>query len=150
MDADVHSALTALRDIEGVLGSFLLDANGALLARDLPPLFDALALHRASVHLSRLRAALELDGSAFESCVARFGPHLLMLRAADENTLCVLCPHGTNMPAVHMSATLIARRLASGAALSRLSMPSAPAADLATKHEPVGPPPSRLFRGRRV
>jgi predicted regulator of Ras-like GTPase activity (Roadblock/LC7/MglB family) len=111
MDVHASVALSALRDIEGVLGSFLVDVDGQILARDLPPLFDVDALASASVHLSRLRAALELDGNALQSCVARFGPHLLLLRAAQENTLCVLCPHGTNMPAVHMSTTLIARRL---------------------------------------
>lgn len=164
MDAQAQVALTALRDIEGVLGSFLLDADGSLLARDLPPLFDPAALASASVHLSRLRAALELDGSPFESCVARFGPHLLMLRAAQSSTLCVLCPQGTNMPAVHMSTTLIARRLASSLPLRRQSgLPGAveargwsalehrlapePAADSSA---PPGGLPSRLFRGRPV
>jgi len=109
--ANPEAALSALRDIEGVLGSFLVDPDGQVLARDLPPLFDGDALANASVHLSRLRAALEIDGNNFESCVARFGAHLLLLRAAQANTLCVLCPRGTNMPAVHMSTTLIARRL---------------------------------------
>jgi predicted regulator of Ras-like GTPase activity (Roadblock/LC7/MglB family) len=153
MDSPAGSPLTALRDIEGVLGSFLLDADGQILARDLPPLFDAEALANASVHLARLRAALEVEGNSFESCVARFGPHLLLLRAAQTHTLCVLCPRGTNMPAVHMSSTLIARRIGNSA--GRNSSPSLlpPASDpfapmpVATRPQPTG---SRLFRGRRV
>lgn len=162
IDAQAASALTALRDIAGVLGSFLLDADGRILARDLPPLFDVVALTSASVHLSRLRAALEHEGSAFESCVARFGPHLLLLRAARENTLCVLCPRGTNMPAVHMSSTLIARRISQPIEHARASLPpgelqnvverssspSMPPLAPAPASEP--PVPSRLFRGRRV
>jgi predicted regulator of Ras-like GTPase activity (Roadblock/LC7/MglB family) len=131
----MDAVLNGLRDVEGVLGSFVLDADGQLLARDLPPLFDGDMLTRASLHLSRLRAALESDGSTFEACVARFGPHLVLLRAAKDLTLCVLLPRGTNLGAVQMSASLIARRL------------SAP---------PATPPPAepttagRLFRGRRV
>lgn len=153
MDALAGAALTALRDIEGVLGSFLLDPDGQILARDLPPLFDADALAKASVHLSRLRAALEIEGNTFESCVARFGPHLLLLRAAQANTLCVLCPRGTNMPAVHMSTTLIARRI--GNPGGRASSPSLPPAEPdpfapARTSAPPSPSPSRLFRGRRV
>ncbi|HEX5657033.1 MAG TPA: roadblock/LC7 domain-containing protein [Polyangiales bacterium] len=132
----MEAVLGGLREVEGVLGSFVLDDEGKLLARDLPPLFDADTLTRASTHLSRLRAALESDGSAFESCVARFGPHLVLLRAAKELTLCVLLPRGTNLGAVQMSATLIARRL------------NAPA----RSSEPAPAPAegSRFFRGRRV
>jgi len=165
MDALAASALTALRDIEGVLGSFLLDPDGQILARDLPPLFDAEALAKASVHLARLRAALEVEGNSFESCVARFGPHLVLLRAAQTNTLCVLCPRGTNMPAVHMSSTLIARRI-TGPGGGRLSSPSLPPPEPDPSSASSGsaralegalrpgqaaePPPSRLFRGRRL
>jgi predicted regulator of Ras-like GTPase activity (Roadblock/LC7/MglB family) len=128
----MESVLSGLREVEGVLGSFVLDGDGNLLARDLPPLFDAETVARASVHLSRLRAALESDGSAFESCVARFGPHMVLLRGAKEITLCVLLPRGTNLAAVQMSATLIARRL------------HAPA------RESAPPEGSRFFRGRRL
>jgi predicted regulator of Ras-like GTPase activity (Roadblock/LC7/MglB family) len=133
----MEAVLSGLREVDGVLGSFVLDADGKLLGRDLPPLFDADTLAHASVHLSRLRAALESDGSQFESCVARFGPHLVLLRAAQDSTLCVLLPRGTNLGAVQMSATLIARRL------------SAPL----RSSEPPPPEPrerSRFFRGRRV
>jgi predicted regulator of Ras-like GTPase activity (Roadblock/LC7/MglB family) len=154
MDALTGSALTALRDIEGVLGSFLLDPDGQVLARDLPPLFDVDALANASVHLSRLRAALEVEGNSFECCVARFGPHLLLLRAAQANTLCVLCPRGTNMPAVHMSTTLVARRIVNPSG-GRTSSPSLPPPEpdplglSPTGQSPDGSP-SRRFRGRRV
>lgn len=146
--------LTALRDIEGVLGSFLLDPDGKVLARDLPPLFDVDALANASVHLARLRAALEVEGQSFETCVARFGPHLLLLRAAQANTLCVLCPRGTNMPAVHMSSMLIARRIGNpGGARNSSPSPSPAGPDPlgpSPADRPQGAPPSRLFRGRRV
>jgi predicted regulator of Ras-like GTPase activity (Roadblock/LC7/MglB family) len=111
MSVTTANVLSALRDIEGVLGSFLIDLDGHMLARDLPPLFNVEALARSGFHLARLRAALESAGSGFDSCVARFGPHLLLLRAAHVNTLCVLCPGGTNLAAVQMSTTLIARRL---------------------------------------
>lgn len=132
------NTLIALRDVEGVLGSFLIDSDGGVLARDIPVLFDPEALAMASVHLARLRSALESAGSAFESCVTRFGPHVLLLRAAREHTLVVLCPRGTNLPAVQMSSTLIARRLV--ARLPRHASPQPSA------HEEVSQ--ARSFRGR--
>jgi predicted regulator of Ras-like GTPase activity (Roadblock/LC7/MglB family) len=137
--------LTGLREVEGVLGSFVLDGNGRLVGRDLPPLFDSDTLNRAALQLSRLRAALESDGSAFESCVARFGPHLVLLRAAQALTLCVLLPRGTNLAAVQMSATLIARRLPMpGTAVRSFAAAETPTAQSDSMEA------SRFFRGRRV
>ncbi|MDB4975514.1 MAG: hypothetical protein JWN48_3855 [Myxococcaceae bacterium] len=162
MSNATHSLLSALRDIEGVLGSFLVDLDGHMLARDLPPLFDSEALARSGMHLARLRAALESVGSGgFDSCVARFGPHLLLLRAAHTNTLCVLCPQGTNLAAVQMSATLIARRLYGPGPLAAAPRTTRPAAQTpmpfmpsaTTLHEDpdaVGGPPARRFRGRSL
>lgn len=154
MTVSPESVLSALRDIEGVLGSFVVDADGRILARDLPAMFDPGALTKASLHLSRLRAALESAGAGFESCVARFGPHLLVLRSLQSNTLCVLCPQGTNLPAVQMSSTLIARRLT-----GRTPVAYASASPLAQQSANFDPPavaglpdsaPSRRFRGRSL
>src|SRR5689334_6456374 len=106
MSAELQAALALVRDIEGVIGSFLIDRQGGVLARDLPVAVTPAALASASVHLARLREALETDGGPFESCVARFGPHLLVLKAAPNATLCVACPRGTNLAAVQMGVTL--------------------------------------------
>jgi predicted regulator of Ras-like GTPase activity (Roadblock/LC7/MglB family) len=151
----ITSVLSAMRDIPGVLGSFLIDRDGVVLARDLPPSFDATALTHASSHLSRLRAALESVGAGFESSVTRFGPHLVLLRAQDSNTLCVLCPHGTNLPAVQMSATLITRRLlestpSADALLDSGDDARASASELDAGAAASTSTPARRFRGRTL
>lgn len=140
MEDAIAARLGALRDVEGVLGSFLLDAEGRMLARDIPVLFDPTALAHAGLHLTRLRAALESAGD-FESCVTRFGPHVLLLRAVGGDTLCVLCPRGTNLRAVAMSSTLIARRLQGAPSSARGASPAA-------FERPPGAPAQRWFRGR--
>jgi predicted regulator of Ras-like GTPase activity (Roadblock/LC7/MglB family) len=109
--AATPNLLGALRDIDGVLGSFIVDGEGRVVARDVPLLFEAAALGRAAEHLARLRAALESEGGSLSSCVARFGDHLLIVRAVGADTLGVLCPRGTNLPAVQMGCTLVTRRL---------------------------------------
>ncbi|MDB4989626.1 MAG: hypothetical protein JWN04_4804 [Myxococcaceae bacterium] len=149
MSISTLEVLAALRDIEGVLGSFLIDLDGHLLARDVPPLFNLETLARSGLHLARLRAALESAGSGFDSCVARFGPHLLLLRAAYSTTLCVLCPHGTNMAAVQMSSTLVARRLY-GPNPNRPSSPPPARTPLDDPPEAATNEPARRFRGRSL
>lgn len=106
----MENALRSLRDIDGVLGSFLLDQHGQVLARDMPSIFDESALRAASQRLGQLRAAFEADGHGFDGCTARFGAHLVVLRAAAKRTLCVLCPVGTNMTTLHMGLNLVSRR----------------------------------------
>jgi hypothetical protein len=105
----MDNALRSLRDIDGVLGSFLVDDNGQLLARDMPGIFDEQTLRAACQRLGQMRAAFETDGHSFEGCTARFGGHLLVLRSAAKRTLCVLCPVGTNMTTLQMGLNLVSR-----------------------------------------
>jgi hypothetical protein len=142
----MENVLRSLRDIEGVLGSFLVDGSGLLLARDMPSIFDELTLRSASQRLSQLRAAFESDGHAFEGCTARFGGHLLVLRAAEKRTLCVLCPVGTNMNTLQMGLNLVARR--SQDVSPRASLPPspsfpglAPTTSLGPSSQPAAPTP---------
>jgi predicted regulator of Ras-like GTPase activity (Roadblock/LC7/MglB family) len=162
----VESVLRSLRDIEGVLGSFLLDERGELIAQDMPSLFDHSTLSYASTRLSQLRAALESATPAgFDGCTARFGSHLLLLRAARARTLCVLCPVGTNLNTLQMGLNLVARRVA--AVLQNVPAPPVPPAPAAPAPRPARvslPPPeehaelppadpgstTRFFRGRPV
>jgi predicted regulator of Ras-like GTPase activity (Roadblock/LC7/MglB family) len=173
----MESLLHSLRDIEGVIGSFVLDARGIVLARDMPAMFDQDTLHSASRRLSQLRAALEANGDGFDGCTARFGSHLLVLRAAASRTLCVLCPLGVNLNTLQMGLNLVARRVGVDEAqpvsipspAQRSSLPPAPltAMDLALDQRrlsesvlpaaperaelvPQEPEPSRFFRGRPV
>ncbi|HEX6241024.1 MAG TPA: roadblock/LC7 domain-containing protein [Polyangiales bacterium] len=132
----MENALRSLRDIDGVLGSFLVDENGQLLARDMPGIFDEHTLRAASQRLSQLRAAFETDGQPFEGCTARFGGHLLVLRSAAQRTLCVLCPVGTNMTTLQMGLNLVARR--ANELPERASLP------LATARNHTLPPPTSL------
>ncbi len=107
----MQSVLATLRDIEGIIGSFLLDEQGNLLARDMPSMFDDDTLAFASTRMGRLRAAFEVGAERFEGCTARFGSHLIILRPAEARSLCVMCPVGTNMAMLEMALNLVARRL---------------------------------------
>jgi predicted regulator of Ras-like GTPase activity (Roadblock/LC7/MglB family) len=158
----VESVLRTLRDIEGVLGSFLLDERGQLIAQDMPSLFDHSTLTHAGARLSQLRAALEASVAAgLDGCTTRFGSHLLLLRAAQARTLCVLCPVGTNLNTLQMGLNLVARRVAeppsASAPMPRPAPPPPPARASAPPPEALTEPPpadpgstTRFFRGRPV
>src|SRR5688500_20380274 len=102
----MQTTLNSLRDVEGVLGSFVVDAQGGVLARDMPTVVDDHALGGAARRVARLRAALETGGRKAEQCSLRFGGYLLLARPADAVTLCVLVSAQANMMALTMGTTL--------------------------------------------
>lgn len=162
----MHAALATLRDIEGVVGSFVIDAEGHVLGRDMPNLFDEDTLGYAGERLARLRHALEGERCNLDGGVARFGQHLLVMKAAAERTLCVIVPQGTNLMALQMGANIVARRVAhmtpelerpsdapitaAGTLVAPSSIATAPVEAVPTKSAAPTSAVTRMFRGRRI
>jgi predicted regulator of Ras-like GTPase activity (Roadblock/LC7/MglB family) len=107
----LETALATLRDVEGVLGSFVIDGDGGVTSRDMPAMVDEQALSGAARRMARLRAALETTGRRVEQCSLRFGSYLLLARPAEAHTLCVLVSGTANLMALSMGSTLVARRV---------------------------------------
>lgn len=105
-------ALTGLRDVEEVQGSFLLGEEGELLGRDLPAVFHADIFAAAGPRLLRLREMLALAPSA-GTVTMRFTDHKLHVRAVGTKLLCVLTGSSVNGPALRMAMSLVARRVES-------------------------------------
>ncbi len=108
----VIDSLKALRDVDGVLGSFVVDADGALLARDLSQLFDDNVLSDVGPRIKRMTDGLSESGEVPSSVVLHFKDHKLWLRPIDDCMLCVLGAPQVNRPALRMALTLISRRVA--------------------------------------
>src|SRR5262245_26269117 len=107
----METALATLRDVQGVLGSFVIDAEGVVSVRDMPAMVDDLALSGAAKRMARLRAALESTGKRVEQCSLRFGSYLMLAKPAEAHTLCVLISGEANLMALQMGSTLVARRV---------------------------------------
>lgn len=103
-------ALTGLRDVEEVQGSFLFGDEGELLARDLPAVFHAEIFAAVGPRLLRLREMFELAPSA-GTLTLRFADHKLHVRAVGKKLLCVLTGSSVNGPALRMAMNLVARRV---------------------------------------
>lgn len=156
----MQAILSTLRDVDGVIGSFVLDAEGHPSARDLPSVVDDGALGDVGPRLGRLTEALEASGKTLDGCAMRFGAHQLYLRRCGEGLLCIVTREGCTAPALRMAAKLVAKRLdaqAVAAPASHGSLPPPPASLPPTPPPPIaavepvaeGPRP-RFFRGRRI
>jgi predicted regulator of Ras-like GTPase activity (Roadblock/LC7/MglB family) len=107
---EIARTLPGLRDVSGVLGSFVVDRGGALIASDLPALFGAELLDGVASKLLRLEETLGTAGP-LEGCVLRFAEHKLHVRPTKHALLAVLSEAAVNAPTLKMALTLVARKV---------------------------------------
>ena len=143
---------TAMRDVDGVHGSFVVTKSGALVGKDLPAMFDDTVLAEVGRRIARLNEGLSTGGQDFDNCVMRFADHKLYLRSVSNGFLCVLSSNGVNTPAMKMALTLTSRRVD-----PMIVEPPAPPAAAVPSGPPAAPqaasePPRRqgTYRGHRV
>src|SRR5690242_4262955 len=108
-----NSVLSGLRDIEGIVGSFVVSAEGQLLGRDLPSVFDDDTLLGVAPRLIRLRDGFASDARDPTALVLRYSEHKLHIRPAGAGLLCVVSESKVNTPALRVGMKLVARRVAS-------------------------------------
>src|SRR5688572_23647042 len=101
-------ALNTLKDIEGVYGSFVVDRDGHLFARDLPAVFDDNALGDSGPRIVRLWEVVSED-EAPEYTLIEFSEYWLFIRPVPSGTLCVVVPPRVNVSALRMAASLVAK-----------------------------------------
>ncbi len=149
--ADVSTSLGTLKDVAGIMGSFVFLGDGQLVAREIPPMFDDAALSEASGRLSRLRDTFAAVGDTLDMAVVRFREHKLYLKVLGEGMLCIVAEGAVNMPALRMAANLVGRRIAPALTPGTLAPIQPTAAVAAPAVRPgVAPPGMRRFRGRPV
>jgi predicted regulator of Ras-like GTPase activity (Roadblock/LC7/MglB family) len=151
--AELTASLGTLKDVAGIMGSFVFTGDGRLVAREIPALFDDVALTEASGRLTRLRETFAAVGDAFDVAVLRYRDHKLYLKSLEAGMLCIVAEGTVNMPALRMAANLVSRRI--GPALENPSaLAAVPAPAVAAPAAPPSPrqmpPGMRRFRGRPV
>jgi len=150
--AELLASLGTLKDVAGIMGSFVFTEDGRLVAREIPALFDDTALAEASGRLTRLRDTFAAVGDRLDVAVVRFRDHKLYLKTLGGGMLCIVAEGGVNMPALRMAANLVGRRIVP--ALERAAQepppPAAPRSAAAPKPPALAPPGMRRFRGHAV
>jgi predicted regulator of Ras-like GTPase activity (Roadblock/LC7/MglB family) len=101
-------ALHSLRDIDGVYGSFLLNATGELRARDLPAVFDDQTLAESGARIARLWEVIS-DSGPPEYAMLEFSEYSLFLRRVGAGCLCVVVPAYVNVLALRLASKWVAR-----------------------------------------
>ena len=112
-------ALHSLRDIDGVYGSFVLNAAGEPTARDLPAVFDDRTLSESGFRIVRLWEVVSENGPP-EYALLEFSEYSLFLRRVGDGCLCVVVPANVNVLALRLASKWVARHfdpIASGSFL---------------------------------
>ena len=135
----INPILAAMRDVDGVHGSFVVTRAGALAGKDLPAMFDDAVLTEVGRRIARLHEGLCAGRDDFDQCVMRFADHKLYLRSIQNGFLCALTTNTVNTPALKMALTLTARRVD----------PLIAEAAAGTVSRSVPPPPSESPPSRR-
>lgn len=127
MNEQAVRTLETLKDLEGILGSFVIGPGGSVLAQDFPSYFGS-AAYDIGARALRLKEALEVAEGDLSHCVLRYGSHKVALRPIKGGVLTIVSEAAVNMPALRMAMNLVARRLES--------------AGLDTENDASPPPPT--------
>jgi predicted regulator of Ras-like GTPase activity (Roadblock/LC7/MglB family) len=148
----VTRALTALRDVAGVHGSFVLSLGGELVGKDLPAVFHDELFVEVGARLSRFVETLAADGDEVSSAVLRFDEHRLHVTRFAHGLLAVITANEVNAAALRMALTLTTRRIEPELAALITSPPPSVAPSPSLTPPPVSVAGShgapRTYRGR--
>lgn len=141
--------LSSLKDIDGVYGSFIVDATGGLVLRDLPGVIDNGALREAGPRIARLWGAFPEDDPP-DYVLLEFAAHQVFIKKFELGSLCIFVPPSVNRPALRMAANFLGRWLDKQMAAAPEAPPpvSEPAPETV---QPTAPGKKRtyIFRGQR-
>jgi predicted regulator of Ras-like GTPase activity (Roadblock/LC7/MglB family) len=142
--ASIEETLRTLRDVEGVYGSFVIAETGALVASDLPAVFDADLFEEVGPRITRLYETFRSSGEELDGCVLRYVDHKLYLRAMTWGLIGILSAVAVNKPALRMVVNLVIRRIDPEVvpSLRPTLSPSAPPQPALLAKPPTPPAPS--------
>ena len=108
----VGEALSALRDLDGVVGSIAVDASGGVRAADLPRIFDRATLELIGSKMVELRSTLTSDAREPISGSLVFEGHSFHVKSFPLGMVGVLLNDSAHKPALTLALNLVSRRVA--------------------------------------
>jgi predicted regulator of Ras-like GTPase activity (Roadblock/LC7/MglB family) len=147
MSAVITQTLTALRDVQGIEGSFIIGESGGLIAKELPAIFNDSLFSELGARINRLKECFLSNGDDMESGLLKFSDHKLYLRTVTKGTLGIITSSSVNMPALRMAVNLALRRV--NPELEK-GVPEMNANGTAAAPAAEAPKKFRMFRGNLV
>jgi predicted regulator of Ras-like GTPase activity (Roadblock/LC7/MglB family) len=109
--SSVEETLHSLRDVDGVQGSFVIAPSGALVAKDLPAIFDRELFSEVGPRIARLYESFLSGGEEMDACVLRYAEHKLYIRKMKAGLIATISASRVNMAALRMVVNLVIRRI---------------------------------------
>ena len=158
----MQNVLSALKDIPGVVGSFVLNGQGGLVSSEMPSVYPASMYPEIGRRLLSVHEAIDGQVQASTECVLKFDSYWFMARRTAQCFLGILTTDAVNYPALRM-ATNVALKQIGDTVLAEaktvetsVDAPPQPIAEPAVAAAPVALQPAvaakprRLWRGQYV
>jgi predicted regulator of Ras-like GTPase activity (Roadblock/LC7/MglB family) len=139
--ASLEDTLHSLRDVDGVQGSFVIAPSGALVAKDLPAIFDGELFSEVGPRIARLYETFLSGGEEMDACILRYAEHKLYVRKMKAGMIGTISASRVNMAALRMVVNLVIRRVEPE--MGRISIPTPPALPRTPPPPQVSPPSSQ-------
>lgn len=154
----MQTTLASLKDIPGVVGSFVLDPQGALVAKEMPAVYSAAIFPELGRRLVSVGEVLEQQTAAFQELLLKFEGSWLFVRRTTQCLLSVLVSETVNYPALRMATNVALKQLSDQiAAQPPMAAVPAPVAAVEAAPAPAAAPaeaaparPRRMWRGQVI
>ncbi|HEX8311103.1 MAG TPA: hypothetical protein VF614_07290 [Chthoniobacteraceae bacterium] len=158
----MQNVLSALKDIPGVVGSFVLNGRGALASSEMPAIYPASIYPEIGRRLLSIHEAIDGQVQASTECVLKFDSYWFLARRTAQCFLGIVTTDAVNYPALRMATNVALKQICDSLSAETKSVESAGglptqavAAPVAAPAPAPAPPvvaakPRRLWRGQYV
>jgi predicted regulator of Ras-like GTPase activity (Roadblock/LC7/MglB family) len=144
----MQHVLTALKDIPGVVGSFVLNEKGILVSREMPAIYPDEIYPEMGRRLVGVYEAIALQVASLGDLVLKFEGYWFLCRRTAQCFLGILTTETVNFPALKMATNVALKQIDEQVAslpplLAEKAVAAAPAVPTETKQK-------RFWRGSLV
>ena len=107
----MQPVLSALKDIQGVVGSFVLNPQGVLIAREMPAIFPDSVFPNLGRRLASVVEAIETQIANVQELLLKFEGHWLFVRRSAQGFLTILTSDSVNFPALKMASNVALKQV---------------------------------------
>ncbi len=107
----MQQVLTALKDIPGVVGSFVLNDKGVLVSREMPAIYPDNIYPEMGRRLIGVYEAIALQMASLGDFLLKFDGHWFLCRRTTQCFLGILTTESVNYPALKMATNVALKQL---------------------------------------